>query len=225
MVIRKDQPFDGACYHIVLRGNNRAYILPDEGDKRYFKKLLRRYKADGAFELFHYCLMDNHVHLVLRVLQGERLAKIMQGVSQSYTNHWKRTRGFVGCLWQAPYRRFLIQESMYLLECGRYVERNPVRARMVVHPAEYSWSSYRVYARGSVDTLVNLDPEYLGLHADNRTRQALYRDYVEIARPYEGILDAALMTHSLRKVNPWQHLSHSQDGLMSTEGGKKLPGC
>jgi len=206
MVIRKDQPFDGACYHIVLRGNNRAYVLEQESDKRYFLTLLQRYKADGAFELFHYCLMDNHVHLVVRMLRGERLAKVMQGLSRSFTNHWKRTRGFVGCLWQPPYRRFLIEDRSYLLECGRYVERNPVRARMVAAPSDYSWSSYRAYATGTQGALIDFSPEYLGLHPDASTRQMLYRDYVEVARPYETILDAALMQHTLRKVNPWQRL-------------------
>jgi putative transposase len=204
MVIRKDQPFDGACYHIVLRGNNRAYVLAEDRDKQYFKHLLRRYKQERAFELFHYCLMDNHVHLILRTLRGNQLSTFMQGMSQSFTNHWKRTRGFVGCLWQGPYKRFLIQHAAYLLDCGRYVERNPVRAGMVTHPANYRWSSYRAYAHGAMDRLVDLQPEYLALHPHARTRRRLYRSYVEVARPYEQLLDQAFMSHTLRKVNPWQ---------------------
>ena len=223
MVIRKDRPFDGACYHIVLRGNNRAYILEEERDKRKFLSLLRQYKQNGDFELFHYCLMNNHVHLVMRLVRGDRLAKIMQGICQSFTHHWKRTRGFVGCLWQPPYRRFLIQDAAYLLECGRYVERNPVRARLVSRPADYPWSSYTCYARTRQDALVDANPEYLGWSRRPSIRRRMYREYVEIARPYEGMLDAALMTHTLRRINPWGETG-STDDVLSTQGGQKLPG-
>jgi len=203
MVIRKDQPFDGACYHLVLRGNNRSFVLHDDADKDYFLALLRRYKARGAFELFHYCLMDNHVHLVVRLMRGDQLGRIMQGLSQSFTNHWKRKRDFVGCLWQVPYRRFLITDRRYLMECGRYIELNPVRANMVASAGDYQWSSYRVYAHGAQNRLVDFDPEYLSLHQHASTRQVLYRYYVEARRPSDGILDAALMQHGLRRINPW----------------------
>jgi putative transposase len=204
MVNRKDHPFDGACYHIVMRGNNRAFILPDDADKQYFLRVLQRYKSTQPFELFHYCLMGNHVHLLIRLIDGACLSKIMQGITQSYTNYWKRTRTFVGYLWQGPYRRFLIKGAAYLLECGRYIESNPVRAQMVSQPGQYPWSSYNAYARGATDVLVDCNPEYMALHTESSGRQTRYASYVEARRSQEQRLDTALNASVMRTINPWE---------------------
>lgn len=123
--------------------------------------------------------MKNHVHLILKSLNGEKLSKAMRGINQGYAQYYRWKYGGIGYLWQDRFKSFVIQEGKYLLECGRYIELNPVRAGIVKEPNEYPWTSYRYYAFGEQNTLLDMNPEYLGISEDSARRTKLYSDFVK----------------------------------------------
>ena len=96
---------------------------------------------------------------------------------------------------QDRFKSFPIERDSYLLECGRYIERNPLRARLVDSPADYAWSSARFYLLGLDNPLVTQNPFYEELGIDDKQRQEKYRDYLLTERPYEQMIDSAFLKH------------------------------
>ncbi|MBN1526589.1 MAG: transposase [Candidatus Omnitrophica bacterium] len=183
---------DGGVYHVISRGHNRYRLFHDAGDYKAYKKIIRDYKKRFHFELFHYCLMPNHIHLLLRVSTGIELPRIMQGLNQSYSTHYKRAYKLVGNLFQGRYKSLFIDKDAYLLECGRYIERNPLRARLVSDLSEYYFSSYNFYAKGRRDDIISSNPLYDELLKDHKEQMKRYQDYLLQDRPYEHIVDREL---------------------------------
>ncbi len=171
---------DGGYYHVIARGNNQEPVFTIEGGFRSFRRLLLLSKDRFPFKLYHYCLMPNHLHLLVSPAQGKDLSKIMQILLQGYTRWYKTQEPFIGQLWQARFKNLPITDETYLFECGRYIERNPVRAHMVSSPADYAWSSYRHYAFGQTDTVVDTDPYYEAFGSNPAARQRNYREFVHI---------------------------------------------
>ena len=131
-------------YHIMLRGINRQTIFEDEEDRLKFIDTLRHYKQECEYNIFAFCLMDNHVHLVIK--EGkEPLEKLMKriGVSYVYWYNWKYKRS--GHLFQDRYKSEEIEDDSYLLEVIRYIHHNPLKANMITTLGEYRWSSYAEY--------------------------------------------------------------------------------
>jgi len=180
---------DNAVCHIIQRGNNRQKICVDEEDFGKFLSLIDTYKAKFAFELYHYCLMANHLHLLLKIIMKDDLAKLMQGIFQSYRFYFKRKYRYSGYLYQGRYKSKLIKTDNYLLDCARYIERNPLRARIINDLSQYRWTSYPVYALGHESGIITENPLFSTLSNDGIKRRQMYRDYVIPARPYEEILD------------------------------------
>ncbi len=168
---------EDGTYHILTRGNNKRCIFRRDSEFRYFKKLLHKYKYKYNFLLYHYAIMKNHLHLCLKLEAGINISKIMQGVLLSYNHYLKRRRNYVGYLWQNRYKSFLIRDERYLLALGIYIEKNAVEAGFVENPLEYPWSSYRYYALGEDDPLIDPNPLYLQLGQTPTDRQ---KDYVEL---------------------------------------------
>jgi putative transposase len=109
---------------------------------------------------------------------GGSLSEIMKGINLAYAQHYKRKYIHTGHFWQDRYKNIIISKDDYLLACGSYVELNPVRVKIVEDPKEYAWSSYRVYAYGKRDMLVDEHPVYLQLSADEGERKRKYREFV-----------------------------------------------
>jgi putative transposase len=167
-------------FHILTRGNNRQDVFRDEMDYQKYLEILDRYKEKHQFKIYHYVLMKNHVHLVLEPqAKGGGLAEIMKGINLSYAQHYKRKYDHVGHFWQDRFKSILISRDQYLLACGSYVELNPVRAGVVKDPRDYRWSSYRAYAYGKKDSLVNEHPIYRELSKDEPNRRKRYREFVK----------------------------------------------
>ena len=162
----------------MVRGNNRKEIFHNKEDFRYFKEQMGYIKKEYAIKLFHYVLMDNHVHIVIKVPEAKNLSKAMKSLNLSYTQYYRKKYGGIGHFFQDRFKSFVIQEGKYILECGRYVERNPVKAGMVDYPGDYKWSSYNKYL-GHKDNLVDYNPEYLGLSKDKTERIEIYQEFVE----------------------------------------------
>ncbi len=153
-------------YHVLARGNQRQAIFRDEGDYRAYLERLLHYQQRYRFYLYAYVLMPNHVHLLME-RQAVPLAKIVQGLHQSYTLYFNRRYRTVGHLFQGRYKAFVCDKEAYLLELVRYIHLNPVRARLVQDPRAYPWSSHRLYLNGHSGDAVTLEP-VLGRFAARR---------------------------------------------------------
>jgi len=170
--------FPSLIYHIISRGNNREWVFNEAEDFERYLDICRRYKEKFGFKLYHWVLMSNHVHLILETPEESSLSKIMQGMNLAYTIWFNRKSGKVGHLWQDRFKSTVVERDSYLLECGRYVERNPLRAGMVKDLKEYPWSSYGVYAFGKTDGVTDKHEIYEAMGKENATRQRAYREYV-----------------------------------------------
>ncbi len=134
---------DNTPYHIMVRGNQKQVTFTEEADFLKYLELLKHYKRKHRFKLYGYCLMPNHIHLILDIEKGSDLAKIMQGLNQTYAIWFNEKYKKVGHLWQGRYKSMLIQKNKYMLECIEYVEFNPIRANISKSPFEYPWSSWQ----------------------------------------------------------------------------------
>lgn len=133
---------ENACYHIITRGNQKqpVFLNPPDYDKYIF--ILIKYKKEYKFKLYCFCLMPNHVHLIIEVKEPPMLSKIMKCLNLSYTLFFNSKYEKVGHLWQDRFKSKVIEKDNYLLECINYIEANPVRASLVSRVNKYSWSSY-----------------------------------------------------------------------------------
>ena len=181
--------YDGAVCHIIQRGNNRQKIFREEKDYEKFLYLTKKYKARYAFDVYNYCLMSNHLHFFIKISRGRDIEKLMQGIFQSFRFHYYKTYKYTGYLFQGRYKSKIIEKDAYLLECARYIERNPLRAGIVKDLSHYKWSSYLYYAYGLKNDLITENPMYANLGHSAIERQKAYREYVLQDRAYELIID------------------------------------
>jgi len=131
-------------YHIMMRGNNRENIFNWDGQKLFFIELLEIQKADGLLDIVAYCLMDNHVHIIVNA-ELKNIATTLKVTNIKYAMKFNRELGRVGHVFQDRYKSEGIDDERYLLQVIRYVHNNPVKAKMVSQPADYKWSSFNEY--------------------------------------------------------------------------------
>jgi putative transposase len=133
---------DNAVYHIITRGNQKQTVFRERRDYTEYLSRLEFYKKKYAFKLYSFCLMPNHVHLIIEVDVNSKLNKIMRGLNLSYTLYFNFKYKTVGHLWQDRFKSKIIEKDTYLLECINYIEANPLRANLTSNIEEYVWSSY-----------------------------------------------------------------------------------
>jgi putative transposase len=170
-------PVDAAI-HVVNRGNNRQYILSSDEDKKHYCCLLRELKEENKITIFHYCLMDNHPHLILWLNNESKISKFMKQLNLCYFNYYRKKYGYSGHLWEGRFKSNIIDTDSYLLQCGKYIELNPVRAGIVDSPEKYRFSSFRHYAIGGSDPIVTSSPAYLGMADSPEKRRKQYIEFV-----------------------------------------------
>jgi putative transposase len=186
---------DCGYYHIITRGNNRKKIFRVNKDYILFMQLVHEYAQKYSIKILHYCLMPNHVHILLSPEQAQNLSKFMQGILQKYAIHFRKKYVHNGFLFQNRYKSHRIDNNRYLLACGRYIERNPLRAGLITELNEYKWSSYRYYAHGEQDKIITMvDPWYQSLGETESTRRLKYIQQLSEEQPFEHIVDQALRT-------------------------------
>lgn len=173
--------------HVVQRGNNRQPIFHEEADYSFYLYCLKQAQKATSCILYAYCLMANHVHLLIQPVKPTGLARFMQSVGRRYVLYFNRKYGRTGTLWEGRFKSSLIEGDLYLAACTRYIELNPVRAGVTAHPKAYRWSSYSFHAEGQHDPLLDLDPWYLALASVSRERQDRYRDFVTQGIPSEEL--------------------------------------
>jgi len=145
----------GAAHHITQRGNNRQDVFFVEDDYRAYLRLLKTASAQFGIEVQAYCLMTNHIHIVGTPSREDSLAKAIGRTHLLYAQYINRLHNRSGHLWQNRFFSCALDERYYW-NAVRYVERNPVRARMVRLPWRHPWSSAAAHT-GGVDTTGLLD--------------------------------------------------------------------
>ena len=190
---KKREQSSTGVYHWIVRGMNKKDLFHDAQDFEYFKKLLSEYKTAYQISFFHYCLMTNHVHLLLRANDLEYLASFSHYVQRRYAYYYCGRYKWTGSVFQRGYRSFVIDRDEYMLECGRYIERNPVKAKLVEKPGDYKFTSYRYYAVGESDEMLTDSPAYMGLSSDEGLRRIIYAKRVEEHRVQEEMMERGLL--------------------------------
>jgi len=145
--------FEGVVHHITQRGNYRQNVFEDDSDKRKYVEFIREYSEKYGMKIYAYCLMSNHVHFIAAPVKEDSLAMTFKYSNMRYSSYFNKKNRRSGHLWQGRFYSCPLQFE-HALEALRYVERNPVRARMVELPWEYEWSSAREHVgfNGEIDT-------------------------------------------------------------------------
>jgi len=183
--------YPGALYHVTSRGNARASIFLDDADRAQFIRLLKDEVMQQGWICFAWCLMDNHYHFLIETPEGN-LSRGMQRLNGRYTQHFNRSHGRVGHVFQGRYKAILVEKESHLLELCRYVVLNPVRAGMVDNVRNWAWSSYH-------DTLCN-DPNLKWL-ADERVLELFSTQRDEAIQRYRQFVD-----EGVNADKPWNKL-------------------
>ncbi len=158
-------------YHIMLRGNNRENIFSKDEQKRLFLDCLKKQEEEQLIEVAAYCLMDNHVHIVIKA-ELNNLAKAIKGINIKYAMSFNLQQNRIGHVFQDRYRSEIITDDKYLLQVIRYVHNNPVKAKIVKSPEEYVWSSYTEYINENVLIKYQQKKFILGYFSDNQDQFA-----------------------------------------------------
>jgi REP element-mobilizing transposase RayT len=186
-------------YHVTVQCNNAEFMLNKNEDFRLFLDCLIRYKEKYKFRLFSYCLMNSHVHLIIQTparlekmssADSDRpegkpkepdptVSNIMHDILWRYSFTYNKVHGRKGHFFNSRFKSPVIESDAYGLTLLRYVSQNPVRAGMVENARDWEWSSYRHYADGKFDSLIDPIPSYAGLSVERVVRSRMIRELVE----------------------------------------------
>ncbi|MFA5224528.1 MAG: transposase [Candidatus Omnitrophota bacterium] len=181
---------DNSYYHIVTRGLDRRRLFRYKQDYELFLEITAKYLKQYKVHILHYCLMPNHLHILIKTEIASDLPKLMQVILQVYAAGFRKKYKSTGFIFQNRYKSRLISNDTYLLECARYIEHNPVRAKIVEDVSEYPWSSFSYYAKGTKDKIITLtNPLYSDMAANDIERKTEYIRFISKTRPYDSIID------------------------------------
>jgi putative transposase len=166
----------GVPTHVMQRGHNRGPVFFSEQDYLEYLRCLKHAADNYGCKVHAYVLMTNHVHLLVTPETRESVGELFQGLGRHYVRYINETYQRHGGLWEGRHKGNIVQSQSYLLSCMRYIEMNPVRARMVGHPAQYRWSSYAANALGMSNAILHQHDEYIGLGASPDLRQKAYQE-------------------------------------------------
>lgn len=168
---------EGGLYHVITRGNNRRQIFNAPADYDKFLALLAVQKRKLPFFLYAYCLMTNHVHLLIE-RQADTVGRIMHRVLTGYSQYYNRRYRRIGHLLQGRHKSILCQSDRYLAELVRYIHLNPVRASMVKRPEQYQYSGHRSYLGLEAAGIVDVDPVLRHFGAKRELARKAYCEFV-----------------------------------------------
>jgi len=171
----------GVPHHVTQRGNRRQQVFFSDADYQTYIALLAASCRQAGVAVWAYCLMPNHVHLILVPRDEDGLRAALADAHRRYSREVNFREGWRGYLWQGRFASFPMDEA-YVLACARYVELNPVRAKLVARPRDWRWSSARAHLKGQDDALVRVAPllarvddwkGFLGQGMDGAAREAI----------------------------------------------------
>lgn len=167
--------------HIVQRGHDRKTVFVQRADYEYYLSNLLEGKTKLSIDVYAYCLMTNHVHLILAPKQDpNNVSKLLQLLAGRQTRYVNKLEQRTGTLWEGRFDSSPIDTDEYLLACYRYVDLNPVRAMIVDKPEGYEWSSYRCHASLSESALLDESASYRLLGRSVKVRSHQYRAFVAL---------------------------------------------
>ena len=170
--------YPGAVYHVTSRGNNRQVIFNSEADYKRFLVILNTVKGKVPFLIYAYCLMPNHIHLLIKV-DHDPLSNIIQRILTSYVLRFNKIYKRQGHLFQARYHTIICDRDSYLLELVRYIHLNPVRAGLVKNPSDWKWSGHNGYVGRYDDRLLEVNPILSQLSSTSETAQNNYLQFLK----------------------------------------------
>ncbi len=165
---------EDTLYHIIVRGNERKNIFRRARDYEKYLEYLACAKEKYQCHIYAYVLMNNHLHLLLET-SLPNISQIMHYLNSSYSTYFNVKYKRVGHLFQGRYKSVIVDKEEYLLELTRYIHLNPVRAKMVKKPGDYTWSSYQAFIGKRNDDLISLKH----LKHYNKFTKEQYRQFVE----------------------------------------------
>ena len=185
---KKREESPTGVYHWIARGMHKKDLFHDALDYQHFRELLIEYKTALDIAIYHYCFMTNHIHMLLKTDSLDPLIKFSHYIQRRYAYYYCFAHHWVGNVFQRGYRSIPVESDTYLLECGRYIERNPIKAGLAKDPADYPYSSFRFYGGAKEDHLIDVSPAYLGLAATENERMATYIEYTSQERLSDNII-------------------------------------
>jgi putative transposase len=180
--------FPGVALHIIQRGNNRNACFREDSDYLTYLAQLRQLTTKHRCDLHAYCLMTNHVHLLLTPQHADACSLLMRDLGRSYVQYFNRRHARSGTLWEGRFRSCLVESTSYVIACHRYIELNPIRAGMVDDPSAHPWSSHAANIGLRPDPGLTAHCEFLAL--SSRSPHASYR----------GLFDDALDDRMVRAI-------------------------
>lgn len=180
----------GLPHHVTQRGNRRQKVFIEEGDYALYRDLLAQHCAANGVTVWSYCLMPNHVHLILVPNSEDGLSRAIGETHRRYSGYINARERVTGHLFQGRFGSVAMDET-HLLAAFRYVAMNPVKAKLAQLPAEWAWSSTRAHIAGRDDALVTVQPllervndvaQFLSDGADPELEQALAKGQ-SVGRP------------------------------------------
>jgi putative transposase len=161
--------------HVVQRGNNRLPCFLDDSDRHRYLQVLREALSHTGCMLHAYVLMDNHVHLLLTPPAIGSIAKLMQMLGRQYVGQFNARHRRTGTLWEGRYKSCLVDSETYVLRCYRYIDLNPVRARLIDDAMQFQWSSAAAHGGYRTNPLLTPHATYIALGTHATERAAAYR--------------------------------------------------
>jgi putative transposase len=209
--------FPGLSLHLIQRGHNRQACFREETDYLVYLSSLAELSAAAGCALHAYCLMTNHVHLLLTPRDPEALARLTRPLGQTYVQYFNRRYSRSGTLWEGRPRTCLVDSARYVLACYRYIELNPLRAGMVGSPAEYRWSSFHGNSGRVENKALTPHPEYLALSSDVSARRRAYLEMLEAGDDAEFLLAVREATNGGLAL-----LSEGSRSKVEAQSGRRL---
>jgi len=151
-VVAPDMP-----HHITQRGNRRQQVFFKESDYELYLEILADKTKKYDVDIWCYCLMPNHVHLIGTPKKPESLSKAIGEAHKEYTRYINKRENWTGYLWQGRFSSFVMDEKYFLASC-KYIENNPVKAKMVKNVFDYKWSSANAHKKREDDILCRVAP-------------------------------------------------------------------
>jgi len=173
--------FPGACFNLTARGNRKEHIFRDRDDFEYYLKVVEetiKYFQEDMYQIICYCLMNNHVHILLKT-KFKPPGKFIGRINSIYTRYFNRKYNYIGHLFQGRYHREIIESNGHMLEACRYIHLNPVRANLVSKPEEYQWSSHRMYIGIQEEKIIS--SEMILEYFWGKDPRSSYKNFMEIS--------------------------------------------
>jgi putative transposase len=184
--------YPGLIYHILNRGNNRQVVFVEDNDYQHYLDILQKYKEKFDFKIFAYCLMTNHVHLLLQVSERASISKIMQAITIAHTRYYHYKYQASGHVWQGRFKSPIISDDEYLLTTMRYIEQNPIRAGIVKDLRNYPYLSFPANSKPESSNFIDKE--------QNPVYNSLGRNPEERANAYTHLALAVLGEQRLQEV-------------------------